>query len=218
MQRWRKRQAFLECIRGSLSVGCARRARPSLSLIPRIPCPVQHGHGAAGGRAAAARSRGAAGQAGRGSTGAKPAVPLCHDTAARAACCEGRAARSAVVPPPECLPLEVPSAVTNHFWPVGLYPLVSLQARGAELAEVRVIVGALDAERGSLQAELDRRAEAAAAGADALTAERQRADEAHRQAGEGAAGPRASSSVCTAPHRACHCHVLVVWFVVTKQL
>lgn len=55
-----------------------------------------------------------------------------------------------------------------------------LQARDAELAELRGIVGALDAERDVLQSELDRRAEAAAAGEGALMAERQRAEEAHR--------------------------------------
>ena len=54
------------------------------------------------------------------------------------------------------------------------------QARGAELTELRGIVGALDAERDALQAELDRRAEAAAAGEGFLAAERQRADEALR--------------------------------------
>lgn len=41
-------------------------------------------------------------------------------------------------------------------------------------------MGALDAERDALQAELDRRAEAAAAGEGSLVAERQRADEALR--------------------------------------
>ncbi|KAI7844734.1 hypothetical protein COHA_001619 [Chlorella ohadii] len=54
------------------------------------------------------------------------------------------------------------------------------QRRDAELAELRGIVGALDAERDALQAELDRRAEAAAGEAIALAAERQRAEETQR--------------------------------------
>lgn len=41
-------------------------------------------------------------------------------------------------------------------------------------------MGALDAERDTLQAELDRRAEAASGEASALAAERQRADEMQR--------------------------------------
>ena len=55
-----------------------------------------------------------------------------------------------------------------------------LQRRDAELAELRGIVGALDAERDALQAELDRRAEAAAGEASAMAAERQRAEETQR--------------------------------------
>ena len=51
------------------------------------------------------------------------------------------------------------------------------------MAELRGVVGALDAERDALQAELDRRAEAAAADGAALAAERQRAEETARWAG-----------------------------------
>ncbi|PRW50911.1 basal body [Chlorella sorokiniana] len=54
------------------------------------------------------------------------------------------------------------------------------QRRDAELAELRGIVGALDAERDALQAELDRRSEAMAGEASALAAERQRAEETQR--------------------------------------
>ena len=85
-----------------------------------------------------------------------------------------------------------------------------LQRREGELAELRGIVGALDAERDSLQAELDRRAELAAAQAGALAADRQRAGETERWAGspavENILGSFAQARgamlyCCTAVHR-----------------
>lgn len=77
-----------------------------------------------------------------------------------------------------------------------------MQAKDAELAELRGIVGALDAERDALQAELDRRAEAAAAEAGAIGSERQRAEEMQRCGG----AHSASASLQCAVHGGKHWH------------
>lgn len=82
----------------------------------------------------------------------------------RAYMCQGMQPLSRSLP---CLLLSLPSPVL-------------LQRRDAELAELRGVVGALDAERDALQAELDRRAETAAAEAGGMAAERQRAEETAR--------------------------------------
>ena len=59
-------------------------------------------------------------------------------------------------------------------------PHFSLPRREAELAELRGVVGALDAERDTLQAELDRKAEAAVMQAEAMAGGQRQLEESQR--------------------------------------